>query len=435
MGFAADAGDDFPAQRTAVLKESRVMSSHGLSEGAYYQVDTRQIVLTLVLVGLLMAVAFVAGFGSHWLISQTRPLRNNTDQFHVFWEAWDILENGFLGDIPSEQERTYGAVRGMVETFHDPYTVFVEPQPRELEKDDLRGHFGGIGAWIHQEEDGTIRLSPMKGLPAEKAGIRDGDILVAIDGQLVTPEMSQDQIAALIRGPVGTQVRLTVRRPGASEQLTFQIRRQRIETPSVEWHLLPYTPEIGYLKINLFGERTHDEVRNALADLREQGATSFILDLRHNPGGLLESAVDVTSEFLADGVVLYERRRGNEEKAYQVRGKPLLPTAPLMVLVDEATASAAEIVAGALRDQGRAMLLGRTTFGKGSVQLVHDLSDGSSLHVTVARWLTPGRHQIEGEGLKPDVEVAYEEGRDASLERAVQLLLAQQQHSPWSMKR
>ncbi|MCS7220397.1 MAG: S41 family peptidase [Anaerolineae bacterium] len=377
---------------------------------------------------LIPLLAFIAGFAFHWYLTRDQ-IPAEAEEFRIFWEAWHILDKSFLGEDPPIVQRIYGAIRGLAQSYGDPYTVFVEPQPRQREREDLRGEFGGIGAWIIREEDGSYSLRPMPDMPAARAGIREGDILVAVDGQEITPTMSQDEVVSLIRGPVGTIVRIRVRRTNVAELLTFEIQRQRIETPSVEWRILDTPPRTGYIRLAIFTERTADELTKALDDLTKQGVNRLVLDLRHNNGGLLEAAVDVSSTFLRNGVVLYEKRAGDREKVYFVRRRPLVFDGSLVVLVDGATASAAEIVAGALQDHRRALLFGEKTFGKGSVQLVHDLSDGSSLHVTSARWLTPNHRQIDQQGLEPDVPVAVSEqdrqsGRDPVLERALEQLAA-----------
>jgi carboxyl-terminal processing protease len=391
------------------------------------------------LILITLAGVFVAGFGTHWILShgdgRAQPVGLPGDggdsspdakaQFGVFWEAWDILQRDFYGEKPATESRTYGAISGLVESYGDPFTYFVEPEPRQREKEDLSGEFGGIGAWVSQDEDGTIRLQPMADLPAARAGVRDRDILRAVDGTPISPEMSTDDAVSLIRGPVGEPVLLTILREESGETLDIEVIRERIETPTVEWRMLEEAPETGYVTIHLFGERTPTELDRALADLRGQGASQLVLDLRHNPGGLLDGAVAVASRFLNDGVVLFERKSDGTEETYHVSNAERVSDWPMVVLVDGATASAAEIVAGALQDRTRASLVGEKTFGKGSVQLVHDLSDGSSIHVTVAHWLTPNGHEINGVGLTPDLEVAHEDGRDAPLEEAVRLFSSQ----------
>ncbi len=262
----------------------------------------------------------------------------------------------------------------------------------------------------------------MPDLPAERAGILAGDELIAVDGEPVTPDMPFDDVLAMVRGDVGEVVRLTVRREGAGEPLTFKVKRQEIATPSVSWELV--APGIGYVGLSIFGERTNQELEDAIHELREQGAEKFVIDLRNNGGGLVPAAVDVASQFLKDGVVVYERKSNGGEKPYPVKDRGVVLDDPIVVLINSGTASASEIVAGAIQDYDRGKLIGTRTFGKASVQLIFDLSDGSSLHVTNARWLTPSRHEIEGAGLVPDIEVELvdqdrQQERDPQLDRAI----------------
>ena len=396
--------------------------------------------LQTALITVTLALVFAAGFGAHWLLtrasgdsltaaltsSQGSAAAKATGNFNVFWEAWNILGSSFYGVAPSDEQRTYGAIKGMVQEFQDPYTYFIEPQPRQREKEELSGEFGGIGAWVSKAEDGTIRLKPMPDGPAERAGVVENDILTAVDDTLIAAEATQDDVVTLVRGPIGQPVKLALLREGNDESLTVTVVRERIETPSVEWRILSEDPQTGYIAIRLFGERTAKELDRALDDLKDKGAQRLIVDLRHNTGGLLQASIDVTSRFLNDGVVVYERKQDGSETTYRVVNAPRAPNWPVAVLVDEATASASEIVAGALQDRGRATLIGEKTFGKGSVQMVHDLSDGSSIHVTVAHWMTPNGHEINGIGLTPDLPVPHEDGRDAPLEQAIAFLKASQ---------
>jgi carboxyl-terminal processing protease len=382
------------------------------------------------LIAATLLIVFAAGYATRWLASsdhssETQPGTANASQtpdLGVFWEAWNILQRDFYGDQPANQSRTYGAIKGLTAAYDDPYTVFVEPEPRQREREDLSGAFGGIGAWITVDEAGSMVLEPMPGRPAEKAGILKGDILQAVAGQPLDPALSVDEVVALIRGPIGEPIDLTVQRAGAAEPLTIAVVRERIETPSVEWRALEEAPQVGYIALRQFTERTAEELDRALEELSQQEIDYLIVDLRHNGGGLLQSSIDVASRFLNDGVVLYERRNNGDEQVYRVRSAQRAPAWPMVILVDGGTASASEIVAGALQDRGRATLLGETTFGKGSVQLVYDLSDGSSVHVTVARWITPNGHEINGIGLTPEQIVPHEDGRDAPLEQAIRTL-------------
>ena len=250
-------------------------------------------------------------------------------------------------------------------------------------------------------------LHPLAEQPAAQAGILDGDRLLAVDDSEVTPEQTVDEVVALIRGPVGTQVTLVVERgpDAATAEHTYQITRAEIQTPSVEWKLLtddPQTADVGYLRQTIFSERSPEEMRQALSELQAAGATRFIWDLRGNPGGLLTTAVEQADMWLESGTILIEEKADGERKTFAATAGTLVGDAPLAVLVDGGSASASEIVAGALRDHGRAQLVGTQTYGKGSVQLIHELADQSSLHVTNAQWLTPNGQQISGKGLTPD---------------------------------
>jgi carboxyl-terminal processing protease len=334
-----------------------------------------------------------------------------------FWQVWSLLDRDFYGAQPDAQVRTRGAIAGMVQSFGDPYTFWVEPQTRELERDDLAGRFGGIGATVEQTAAGFV-LYPLVDQPAAQAGVLDGDRLIGVDGQPITPTMDVNAVVALIRGPVGTAVTITVNRgePGAGdgEALSFTIARAEIRTPSVEWRLLkddPATADIGYLRQTLFSERSAAEMEEGIAALRAAGATRFIWDLRGNPGGLLDAAVSQADMWLEQGLIVREEKAGGITNSFEATPGDLTDGAPLLVLVDGASASASEIVAGALQQHGRARLVGAQTFGKGSVQLIHELGDQSSLHVTNGQWLTPSGQQISGQGLAPDVPVA--EGDDA----------------------
>ena len=388
-----------------------------------------RIFLLASLITALVIAAYAAGVGTVWFLFRDRTANaQEAAEFSVFWEAWHLVEDNFLGDLPDMQHVTWGAIRGALETLNDRHTNFIEPQPRQREKEVLEGHFGGIGAYVSQLDDGRIVLDPMPDLPAEKAGVQKGDTVLQVDDTEITPSMTVDDVVNLVRGEVGTFVRLLLGREGAPEPIAVQIERQEIPTPSVEWRMLEEAEGVGYIRIMVFGGRTDAELEDALQELKEQGMTALILDLRGNGGGFLDAAVDVASEFLSDGVVLYQIEKDKDEKPFKVRRGGEYLEGPLVLLVDGGTASASEIVAGALQDRGRAVLVGEKTFGKGSIQSVFDLSDGSSVHITSARWLTPNRHLIDQEGLTPDVEVTISDedrsqGRDPQLERAIEVLL------------
>jgi carboxyl-terminal processing protease len=382
---------------------------------------------------IVLSLTFVAGYVAYPLIHVgARPALEQTqadDAMAEFWQVWHLLERDFYGEKPDETQRTYGAIAGMVQRFGDPYTYFVEPQPRAFERDQLAGRFGGIGATFEATEGGWV-LHPQADQPAARAGILDGDRLIRVDDTPITSQMSNEEIVLLVRGEPGTEVTLVVERAAAQgdiETMTFVVTRAEIVTPSIEWRLLdenPQTADIGYLRQTIFTERSANEMRQALEELQAAGATRFIWDLRDNPGGLLNIAVEMADLWLDEGVIMSEIKADGAQRELKATPGQAAATAPLVLLIDGGTASASEIVAGALRDHGRARLVGGATFGKGSVQLIHELADQSSLHVTNAQWFTPSGMQISGQGLAPDAPVV--EGEDPLLAAIAELPIVRQ---------
>jgi len=389
--------------------------------------------LAIVMVVLLVLLSFGAGFLVNELVETRLGRSSNSDfddEFAVFWEAWDRVDENFIGEMPSGQEVTYGAARGSLSVLEDPYTIFVEPIAREEERQRLRGNFGGVGIELTRDEDGVFILEPIPGNPAEEAGILSGDILLAVDGQELTPETTVQEVAELVRGEQGTEVILTVLHRDSEQPSDVTITRATILMPSVTYRLLPEDETIGFVRLTRFTGESGKEIEEAVVSLREDGAEHLILDLRQNGGGLRDAAVDVSDHFLDGGTVVFQANKDGAEEEYSAAKGELAEGMTVVVLIDEGTASAAEIVAGALKDRDRATLIGRPTFGKGSVQLVFDLSDGSSVHVTSARWLTPNRTQLDQEGLQPDIVVeltqeAIDSGIDEVLERAVAFISQQ----------
>lgn len=359
--------------------------------------------------------------------SPTPPVPEEVrEAFDIFWEAWRIVEREYYGELPDPQRVTYGAIRGALQTLGDDYTSFIEPQIASILREDASGTFEGIGALVRMNEHERLEIvRPFEGQPAAKAGLLPGDVIVAVDGVSIIGKGIYEAIG-LIRGPEGTQVTLTIERPGQEGSFDVTITRARIEIPIVETHMIG--EDIAYIRLTEFSAQATQQLRAGLANLlRSASLKGLILDLRDNPGGFLREAVDVADEFLPEGVILIERSSDGKEETYRSTDTGLAQDIPLVVLVNAGSASASEIVAGAIQDRGRGILVGEKTFGKGSVQLSHQLSDGSELRVTVAHWFTPNGRAIHGTGLEPDVlvEVTPEElaaGHDPQLDRAVELL-------------
>ncbi|MGB3959487.1 MAG: S41 family peptidase, partial [bacterium] len=316
-----------------------------------------------------------------------------------------------------------GAMEGLVEALEDPYSHYLSPENYEKLKIQVTGTFGGIGVIMTLwEGDIVIVDPPMPGSPAAAVGLQAGDIITSVDGRPLAG-LTVDQAAELIRGPVGTEVDLGIRR--GEETLEVTLVRDHIPIISVRSQMLEEESGIGYLRISVFNEHTGQEVREALAALEKEGVRGLVLDLRRNPGGILKVAVEVAGLFLPAGEpVLHVRGRDGEEQSITTFDEPLCPHLPMVVLVDGGSASAAEILAGALQDTGRASLVGTRTFGKGSVQTIYPLGDDGAVRLTTALYITAGGHFIDKEGIQPDVTVEYkpEAEGDEQLEAAVEIL-------------
>ena len=374
-----------------------------------------------IVVGVVLAVVFAAGFLVRDFVGAPM-VRAQGGDFPILFEAYDLIARHYVRPLPDSKTLDYGAVRGMVGALNDPHTFFIDPPVAQNESDALAGHYGGIGAELKRDSVGDYVLYPFPDGPAAEAGVMDADKLLAVDDTDIVPAMPQDDVERLLRGEVGQRVTITVQHRDGSVA-SFEVELALIEVPSVVWSTLVEEPSFGYVKILRFTSRTPAELREALDDLSgTYDVSALVLDVRHNTGGLLQEAVDVVSEFVDGGVVLYEQRRGTDREPKYAASGGLAVDLPVVVLVDGASASAAELVAGALRDRERAILIGQQTYGKGSVQLIFKLADGSSLHVTSSEWFTPGGTALDGVGLTPDIAMIPSADFDAELGEAIRYL-------------
>jgi carboxyl-terminal processing protease len=362
--------------------------------------------------------------------SETLSLQADTpgevsNDFAGFWDVWRDAQYGSTGVIVSYQELEQAALRGMVEALGEPHTVYLDPF--ELQQSDLslEGNYEGIGAWVDTTTEYVTIIAPMPDSPAEKAGLRAGDVVIAIDGEDMTG-VDGNVVVSHILGPAGSTVVLTIRRAGEPAPFDVSVVRAAITVPSVETKILD--GNIAYIQLFTFGADSSAEMHSALQEMLAQNPDGLILDLRNNGGGFLNTAVDISSEFMSDGVALYEEYGDGTRDSYTLQSGGLAIDIPMVVLVNGGTASASEILAGAIQDYGRAQLVGETTFGKGSVQISRNLSNGQgALRITIAHWLTPDERQIDGLGLEPDVVVPLTDEdvqaqRDPQLDRALELL-------------
>ncbi|MFN3332166.1 MAG: S41 family peptidase [Caldilinea sp.] len=369
----------------------------------------RQAIAAALFAVTIMA-AFLAGTVTGFV---TRPVfaADRPSQFEVFWEAWDLVERYFVDlDAIDPVRMTYGAIQGMLATLGDQnHTVFFSPEVAQQQQSSLDGSFEGIGAYVEGTDSGFRIVAPIHGSPAEEAGILAGDIVLRVDGEDITG-LPEWEIISRIRGPAGTTVVLTVLHPNEDEPVDITVVRGKIDIDSVTWARIPETNFV-FLQISQFAADTGDELQRALEAINAEIAAGnavdgILLDLRNNPGGYLQEALRVNSQFLEAGaVILHERDSSQQLRTYRSVGKGLAREIPIVALINQGTASAGEITAGALKENGRALLVGQPTLGTGTVLQPFTLSDGSVLRLGVTNWLTPNKNLIKGEGVAPNSRV------------------------------
>jgi carboxyl-terminal processing protease len=395
------------------------------------KLKTPTLILTAVAIGiasaLIFSVGFMAGRATSTFSASALAADANVDPdtFQPYIQAWNILNKKYIDQPLDPDTLIQGSISGMLDSLGDPYTSYIDPETFAQENASLDGEYTGIGAWVDTSGDRLVIISPMPDSPAEKAGIRPGDVVVAIDGESMEG-LTPTQALERILGPADSVILLTISREGSDSLLEFELQRAVIPLPSIASEMLD--DETGYVQIFTFANNTYADFAMELKGLVDDGAQHLIIDLRNNPGGLVDSAQDIASIFLEDKVVLIEEWGDGRKTEYRTTQATTAPDLPVYVLVNQGTASASEILAGALQDYGRATLIGNTTFGKGLIQNWIPLDgDYGAVRITIAKWLTPNGRQIQDLGLEPDFSIDYtiedfDAGMDPQLEKALELI-------------
>ena len=406
----------------------------------------RYIIIGMV-AGVLLLAAFSSGFAAGYLVKDNIPtdfleapiaptpmpetIEATPDELQIlfapFWESWQIVHEEYVDQPVDDTLLMQGAISGMLGGLDDQHTTYMSPHVFEQANADMEGEYDGIGAWVDTTGDYLAIVSPMPGSPAEIAGLKPGDLVIAVDGEDMT-DIAGDLVIRRVLGPPGSTVRLTVLREGESAPLDFDVIRAHITVPSIEGEMLENG--IAYVRIFTFGQNTTAELRTTLEELLIENPSGIIVDFRNNGGGYLTTAIEVASEFLPkDEVVLYEQYGDGTRDTHLSLSGGLAVDIPLVVLINEGSASASEVVAGAIQDLERGQLVGAISFGKGSVQNWIPLNnEQGAVRITIAKWMTPAERTIHEIGLTPDVEVEmteedYEEERDPQLDKAIELLI------------
>lgn len=390
----------------------------------------RKLILLIVIIGIagVLPLTFYSGEIYYQEFKAPVPPPSNHSQIDmsIFWQTWKDLEKNYLGVI-DYKKMIYGATEGMVKSLGDPYTSFFNPEESKSFLEDINGKFGGIGMEVGLKNDKITVVAPLDKTPAQKAGIKAGDIIIKVDNK-PTSEMSLDELVSAVRGEPGTKVRVSITREKEGKEITkiFNITRQVINVPSTEWKII--NGNIAYIKIYQFSDNLDADFSYNALRIINSPAKKIILDLRNNPGGLLNQVQDIAGYFLPrDSLITIEQGKNNEKTDYKTRGNEMFVKYPLVVLINKGSASGAEILALALHDDRKIPLVGETSFGKGSVQRPINLRDGSLLKVTVAHWLGPNKEQINNIGVKPSIEVTtteqnYNGKKDPQLDKAIEIL-------------
>jgi carboxyl-terminal processing protease len=359
-----------------------------------------KITIVSVVAVICLITAFTAG-----CITGNNVISGEDIGLGVVEQVWGLIFQNYVDTSKLDTTTlSQGAIEGIVEALNDPYSAYLNTETYELSMSGIQGKFEGIGAYVGVRDDQITIIAPITGSPAEKAGIKAGDVVLEVEGES-TSDMTLNDVVLLIRGPEGTKVTITVLHSGETIPVEYTITREEIVLSSVYLEMID---DIAYIHITNFTERTNEELTPVISSIEDNSATGIILDLRSNPGGLLTSVVDVTSRFLENGYVLHSRDNKGNMEDFPVVNSGKKTSLPMVILTDNYTASASEVFSGALQDYERAVVAGTVTYGKGSVNTLYSLQDGSGIYITTHRWLTPNGRLIEGEGITPDYEITDE---------------------------
>lgn len=374
----------------------------------------------IALISLILVVitsgAFGAGviFGGSGILFEPGVVRaqDQPDEFEVFWQVWNIAHRHFVDQEALDDTRlTYGAINGLIRALGDEgHTRFLTPEEVSQQRTNISGKFSGIGARVGLEDGLPVIIAPFDGSPAQQSGVKAGDIIIEVDGQDVTGLSLSDTVER-IRGEIGSTVVLTVFRPDVNESLEISIVRDEIKVPAASWAMAPGT-NVALIRLSQFNANLNDNIQEVVKEAKAAGATQFVLDVRNNPGGLLEQAVKVTSQFLKDGNVLLQEDADGNREAFAVIEGGVATDIPVAVLINRGSASSAEIFAGAIQDHNRGTVIGETSFGTGTVLRPFELDDGSALLLGTSQWLTPNGRLIRKQGIEPDITVELPVGTD-----------------------
>ena len=386
--------------------------------------------LSKIIIPILMVttlyVGFSVGFYYGEIEGRTKITPSSDLDMSLFWESYNLLKEKYVDTEKFDsQQMVYGAISGMVERLDDPYTVFFDPEDAKIFEEDVSGEFQGVGMEIAIKDNQLTVVSPLDGTPAQKAGIKSGDKILKVD-DTSTIDMTIDKAVKIIRGPEGSEVCLTVYREEWGETREIKIIREMIKIPSIKWEMKD--DNIAYIKIYHFSGTAGYDFADMAEEVLDSSAQKIVLDLRNNPGGYLETSQNIAGWFLEKGQIVTIEDFGDKRDTieYKAKGPAKLASYPVVVLINQGSASASEILAGALRDNRGIKLVGEKSFGKGTVQELAKLTEGS-LKITVASWLTPKLNQITGNGLEPDFKVElteedFEQDKDPQLDKAIEIL-------------